>query len=118
MKPPPTCTLLVYYSTNTHFLVVLSTTRTLMATPRFLVFFSLLLLAFNFQTHVLAAREMVMEKDGKIMGRRLIARQLDISWRGNYSPPPPIHPPLPPPPPPPYCPRSRSRSRSRPCPPR
>ncbi|KAL4025193.1 hypothetical protein IC575_013572 [Cucumis melo] len=71
-----------------------------MATPRFLVFFSLLLLvAFNFSTGVLArtTREMVAVETNGEMGRKLTARQLDISWRGNYSPPPPNRPPPPPP---------------------
>lgn len=61
--------------------------------------------------------ERAMEMN-EVMGRKLIARQLDISWRGNYSPPPPLYPPHPPPPrysPPP--PRNHPRYRSRPRPP-
>lgn len=41
--------------------------------------------------------EMVTKTNNGVIRTRLIARQLDTSWRGNYSPPPPRHPPRPPP---------------------
>ncbi|KAG7030841.1 hypothetical protein SDJN02_04878 [Cucurbita argyrosperma subsp. argyrosperma] len=88
------------------------------------VFFALLLLAFNVSarelvgTNIVArtVHEMTIETN---VGRRLIARQLDTSWGGNYSPPPPRR--RPPPPPCRYTPRPslpRSRPGSRPLPPR
>lgn len=51
--------------------------------------------------------EMVAVETNWEMGRKLTARQLDTSWKGNYSPPPPNRPP----PPPPY----RQLPRPRPC---
>ncbi|KAL4025192.1 hypothetical protein IC575_013571 [Cucumis melo] len=57
------------------------------------IFFTLLLLAYNISARELIARTTrepsLTGEMNDVIDRRLVVRQLDITWRGNYSPPPP-----------------------------
>ncbi|KGN57260.1 hypothetical protein Csa_011296 [Cucumis sativus] len=62
------------------------------AWKKVIIFFTLLLLAYNISARELVARTTcepsLTTEMNDVIDRRLFVRQLDTSWRGNYFPPP------------------------------